>query len=90
MPAMAPNTLIQDRHGTLPARGSRTRNSSRRGARRARVLPGFGLTLGYTMLYLSLLVLIPAVGGVHPQLGTGLGALLEAVTSRRGCSPRCA
>ena len=24
-----------------------------------RVLPGFGLTLGYTMLYLSLLVLIP-------------------------------
>ena len=28
--------------------------------RRARgVLPGFGLTLGYTMVYLSLLVLIP-------------------------------
>jgi sulfate transport system permease protein len=25
----------------------------------ARVLPGFNLTLGYTMLYLSLLVLIP-------------------------------
>ena len=24
-----------------------------------RVLPGFGLTLGYTMLYLSLIVLIP-------------------------------
>ena len=24
-----------------------------------RVLPGFGLTLGYTMVYLSLLVLIP-------------------------------
>ncbi|MES2946766.1 MAG: sulfate ABC transporter permease subunit CysT, partial [Pseudomonadota bacterium] len=24
-----------------------------------RVLPGFGLTLGYTVLYLSLIVLIP-------------------------------
>ena len=24
-----------------------------------RVLPGFGLSLGYTMIYLSLLVLIP-------------------------------
>jgi len=27
--------------------------------RRRRVLPGFGLTLGYTMLYLSIIVLIP-------------------------------
>jgi sulfate transport system permease protein len=29
------------------------------GARRATIIPGFGLTLGYTLLYLSLLVLIP-------------------------------
>ena len=29
----------------------------RRGARR--VLPGFGLTLGYTIFYLSIIVLIP-------------------------------
>jgi len=28
-------------------------------AARARVLPGFGLTMGYTLLYLSLIVLIP-------------------------------
>ena len=42
------------------------------GRKPRRVLPGFGLTLGYTMLYLSLLVLIPisAVSGyyfAHPQ-----------------------
>ncbi|MBO4249599.1 sulfate ABC transporter permease subunit CysT, partial [Halomicrobium sp. IBSBa] len=30
---------------------------ARRGARR--VLPGFGLTLGYTLFYLSVIVLIP-------------------------------
>jgi len=31
-------------------------------SRRTNVLPGFGLTLGYTLIYLSLLVLIPLAG----------------------------
>ena len=31
----------------------------RRATREFRVLPGFGLTLGYTVAYVSLLVLIP-------------------------------
>ncbi len=35
---------------------------SRRPFQRARVLPGFGLTLGLTVLYLSLIVLIPLSG----------------------------
>ena len=29
------------------------------GAARARVLPGFGLSLGFTLTYLSLIVLVP-------------------------------
>ena len=33
--------------------------------KRPSVLPGFGLTLGFTLLYLSLIVLDPALGGVH-------------------------
>ena len=39
--------------------------------RRRRVIPGFGLSLGYTMAWLGLIVLIPLVGVfVHSaQLG---------------------
>ena len=35
--------------------------------RRHTVLPGFGLTMGFTLLYLSLIVLIPAerAGAAH-------------------------
>ena len=41
-------------------------------------LPGFGLTLGYTVVYLSLIVLIPVVGvprvvAAAPNLGLALG-----------------
>jgi len=32
------------------------------GARKHSVLPGFGLSLGFTLLYLSLIVLIPLAG----------------------------
>ena len=32
---------------------------ARRGRGAKRVLPGFGLTLGYTLFYLSIIVLIP-------------------------------
>ena len=48
---MAGNPL--GHHGN--ARRSRINDT----AARRRVLPGFGLTLGYTMVYLSLMVLIP-------------------------------
>jgi sulfate/thiosulfate transport system permease protein len=48
-----------------------------------RVLPGFGLTLGYTMVYLSLLVLIPLSAVFIRSLGLGWGHFWDAVTAPR-------
>src|ERR1700733_10646655 len=48
-----------------------------------RVLPGFGLTLGYTMLYLSLLVLIPLSAVFIRSFGSGWLHFYEAVTAPR-------
>jgi len=48
-----------------------------------RVLPGFGLTLGYTMVYLSLLVLIPLSSVFIRSLGLGWGHFWEIVTAPR-------
>ena len=49
-----------------------------RGTKR-RVLPGFGLTLGFTLSYLGFIVLIPLAGVLHPggrrRLGEALGEL---------------
>ena len=47
------------------------------------VLPGFGLTLGYTMMYLSLLVLIPLSAVFVRSLGLGAGHFWEVVTAPR-------
>ena len=56
-------------------------NPTRRRSRR--VLPGFGLTLGYTMVYLSLLVLIPLSAVFIRSLGLGWGHFWEVVTAPR-------
>ncbi len=48
-----------------------------------RTIPGFGLTLGYTMLYLSLIVLIPLSSALLRGLSPGLGAFWEVVTGPR-------
>ena len=40
------------------------------------VLPGFNLALGFTLLYLSLIVLIPLVGGIHQDGGIVLAGVL--------------
>ncbi len=48
-----------------------------------RVLPGFGLTLGYTMVYLSLLVLIPLSAVFIRSLGSGWGHFWDVVTAPR-------
>jgi sulfate transport system permease protein len=48
-----------------------------------RVLPGFGLTLGYTMVYLSLLVLIPLAAVFIRSVGLGWGHFWEVVTAPR-------
>jgi len=47
------------------------------------VLPGFGLTLGYTMVYLSLLVLIPLSAVFIRSLGLGPGHFWAVVTAPR-------
>src|ERR1019366_522460 len=54
----------------------------RRAARRP-VIPGFGLTLGYTMLYLSLIVLIPLSATFIRSLGGGWEHFWNVVTAPR-------
>jgi sulfate/thiosulfate transport system permease protein len=44
------------------------------------VLPGFGLTMGFTLLYLSLLVLIPLAGLVLKTMDMGWSRFISAVT----------
>ena len=48
-----------------------------------RVLPGFNLTLGYTLGYLSLIVLIPLSAVVFKTSSLGFGGFWEAVTTPR-------
>jgi len=51
--------------------------------KRRRVLPGFGLSLGYTIVYLSLLVLIPLSAVFLKSSTLGVDAFWNAVTSPR-------
>ncbi len=48
-----------------------------------RVLPGYGLTMGFTLLYLSLLILIPLAGVFFKASEDGWLHLWEAVSSPR-------
>ena len=48
-----------------------------------RVLPGFGLTMGYTLVYLSLIALIPLSAVFIRSLGLGWGHFWEVVTAPR-------
>jgi sulfate transport system permease protein len=48
-----------------------------------RVLPGFGLSLGYTALYLSLVILIPMAAGVLKATSLSFDAFWAAVSSER-------
>jgi sulfate transport system permease protein len=47
------------------------------------VVPGFGLTLGYTMLYLSLIVLIPLSATFVRSFGAGWGHFWAVVSAAR-------
>ena len=51
--------------------------------RRSALIPGFGLTLGYTMLYLSLVVLIPLSATFIRSLDLGFGHFWTVVTAPR-------
>jgi ABC-type sulfate transport system permease subunit len=48
-----------------------------------RVLPGFGMTLGYTMVYLSLIVLIPLSAVFIRSMGLGWSHFWQVVTAPR-------
>ena len=51
--------------------------------RRRRVLPGFGLSLGYTLTWLGLIVLIPLAGVFVHAAGLGWGELWRIWTEPR-------
>lgn len=52
-------------------------------AKEKRILPGFGLSLGYTILYLSLLVLVPLSALVLRSGELGVAGFVEVVTHPR-------
>ena len=52
-------------------------------SRTKRILPGFGISLGYTLLYLSLIVLIPVSALFIKATGMGWEAFWTAVSSPR-------
>ena len=52
-------------------------------SQRSKVLPGFGLSLGFTLAYLSLIVLIPLSAVFIKSVGIGWDALWEILTSER-------
>jgi sulfate transport system permease protein len=51
--------------------------------RQRRILPAFGLSLGFTVVYLSLIVLIPLAGLVWQASGLGLDEFISVTTSPR-------
>ncbi|MBJ9481466.1 sulfate ABC transporter permease subunit CysT [Acinetobacter baumannii] len=52
-------------------------------SQRSRVLPGFGLTLGFTLAYVSFIVLIPLAAVFIKSFGIGWDGLWEILTSER-------
>ncbi|TSH78055.1 sulfate ABC transporter permease subunit CysT [Acinetobacter sp. RF15A] len=52
-------------------------------SQRSRVLPGFGLSLGFTLAYLSLIVLIPLSAVFIKSLGIGWDGLWDILSSER-------
>ncbi|MBV8816289.1 MAG: ABC transporter permease subunit, partial [Verrucomicrobia bacterium] len=50
---------------------------------RRQVLPGFGLTLGFTLLYLSLIVLIPLLALFIKASGIGLDGFVRTILTPR-------
>ncbi|VCU68991.1 Sulfate transport system permease protein CysT [Pigmentiphaga humi] len=67
---------------TLPATPDVPARRARR-ARRAGVLPGFGLSMGFTILYMSLIVLIPLSTLLFKSASVGWDAFWAAATAPR-------
>ena len=53
-------------------------------AKSLRVLPGFGLALGYTLVYLSLLILLPLGGMVLKASELGFAQIIDIATLTAG------
>ncbi len=69
-------------HSPIPSeRPDRTTSRPRRVNRR--VIPGFGLTMGFTLLYLTLLVLIPLSAVVLRTSGMGWEDFWKAISGRQ-------
>jgi sulfate/thiosulfate transport system permease protein len=51
--------------------------------KKSNVIPGFGLTLGITLTYLSLLVIIPLSALMIKASGVGLGGFFSILTEPR-------
>src|SRR5713101_2676012 len=81
VPAMARNSIFRTPMATPVAAVEVKEPTPRRLPQR--VLPGFGLTLGYTMVYLSLIVLIPLSAVFFRSLGSGWGHFWDVVTAPR-------
>jgi sulfate transport system permease protein len=54
-----------------------------KGFKQRSILPGFGITMGFTMLYLSLIVLIPLSGILFKTLGLSFSDFWATVTDER-------
>ncbi|MBS0399254.1 MAG: sulfate ABC transporter permease subunit CysT [Proteobacteria bacterium] len=59
------------------------RSMNQAGRNPRRVLPGFGLALGYTLLYLSIIVLLPLSAAFLRSAGMGWDAFVDAVSTPR-------
>src|SRR6266849_4044766 len=81
VPALARNSIFGTPMATPVAAVEVKEPTARRLPQR--VLPGFGLTLGYTMVYLSLLVLIPLSAVFIRSLRLGWGHFWDVVTAPR-------
>ena len=60
-----------------------TRATNRGSLRKETILPGFGLTLGLTLFYLSLVVLLPLAALIVKASGMGLNGFIEAAFTPR-------
>jgi sulfate/thiosulfate transport system permease protein len=67
----------------LPVDGRPAAPPGLRPAARSRVLPGFGLSLGFALLYLSLIILLPLAAAFLKTAGLSWAQFWDAVTSTR-------
>jgi sulfate transport system permease protein len=58
-------------------------STPRRARAPKRAIPGFGLTLGYSIFYLGVIVLIPLAGVFFKSAGLGFDGLWNVITSAR-------